>query len=62
MWHDLIVALCLVMVIEGVMPFLNPQSWRNMIFKVVQLNDRSLRIMGFVSMLIGVGMLYVVNR
>ena len=62
MWHDLIVALCLVMVIEGVMPFLNPQSWRNMIFKVVQLNDRSLRIMGLVSMLIGVGMLYVVNR
>jgi uncharacterized protein YjeT (DUF2065 family) len=62
MWHDLIVALCLVMVIEGAMPFLNPQSWRNMIFKVVQLNDRSLRIMGFVSMLIGVGMLYVVNR
>lgn len=61
MWHDLIVALCLVVIIEGIMPFLSPSYWRKMAFNVAQLDDRSLRIMGFVSMLIGVGMLYLVN-
>lgn len=61
MWHDLIVALCLVLVIEGVLPFLSPGSWRKMVLNVVQLDDRSMRIMGLVSMLIGVGVLCLVN-
>ncbi|MFT7133099.1 MAG: hypothetical protein ACI81O_001811, partial [Cyclobacteriaceae bacterium] len=27
MWHDLGVALCLVLVIEGIIPFLYPARW-----------------------------------
>jgi len=61
MWHDLVVALCLVLVIEGALPFLSPGSWRKMVLNVVQLNDRSMGIMGLVSMLIGVGVLCLVN-
>ena len=61
MWHEVIVALCLLVVIEGILPFLNPRLWRKMVFNVAQLDDRQLRIMGLLSMLIGVGLLYLVN-
>jgi uncharacterized protein YjeT (DUF2065 family) len=35
MWHDIAVALCLVFVIEGMMPFISPGQWRKMVFNVV---------------------------
>jgi len=60
-WQDLLAALALVLVIEGMVPFLNPQSLRRMLEMVSQLDDRTLRIMGFVSMLFGVVMLYMVR-
>ena len=61
MWHELLVALCLLMVIEGLLPFLSPRFWRKMAYNVARLNDRSVRIMGLASMLIGAGILYLVN-
>ncbi|MEE8059555.1 MAG: DUF2065 domain-containing protein [Pseudomonadales bacterium] len=61
MWHDLIVVLCVVLVVEGVLPFLSPRSWRRMAYYIAQLDDRSMRIMGLVSMLLGAGVLYSVN-
>ncbi len=61
LWQDLLAALALVLVIEGMVPFLNPQSLRRMLEMVSQLDDSTLRIMGFVSMLFGVVMLYIVR-
>ena len=61
MWHDLLVALALVMVIEGVLPFLNPTGMRKMMRMVSEMDDKALRMTGLVSMLLGVGMLYLVN-
>ena len=61
MWHDLVVALCMVVIVEGILPFLSPRSWRKMMLNVAQLDDRAMRIMGLISMLIGVGMLSLVN-
>jgi len=60
-WQDLLAALALVLVIEGMVPFLNPQSLRRMLETVSQLDDRTLRITGLVSMLCGVVMLYIVR-
>ena len=60
-WDDLLAALALVLVIEGIVPFLNPQSLRKMLATVAQLDDRTLRITGLVSMLGGVVMLYMVR-
>jgi len=60
-WKDLLAALALVLVIEGMVPFLNPQSLRRMLETVSQLDDRTLRITGLVSMLCGVVMLYIVR-
>jgi uncharacterized protein YjeT (DUF2065 family) len=60
-WQDLLAALALVLVLEGMVPFLNPQSLRRMLETVSQLDDRTLRIAGFISMLCGVVMLYIVR-
>jgi uncharacterized protein YjeT (DUF2065 family) len=60
-WGDLLAALALVLVIEGIVPFVSPQSLRRMLATVSQLDDRSLRITGLVSMILGVVMLYLVR-
>lgn len=54
-------ALALVMVIEGVLPFLSPGTMRNYMAQMVQMDDRTLRITGLVSMLVGLGLLYLVK-
>ena len=61
MWHDLAVAFCLMLVIEGIIPFLAPRRWRSMVEYLAEIDDRSMRIMGLVSMLIGTGLLYIIN-
>ena len=61
MWHDLLVALSLMLVIEGVMPFLAPEALRRMLLEVSRQDNRSLRIAGLASMVGGVGLLYLIN-
>ena len=61
MWHDLWVALALLLVLEGVWPFLSPDSMRRMMVSIAQQENRALRISGLISMLCGVGLLYLVN-
>lgn len=61
MWHDLLLALALMMVIEGLLPFLSPRLMRAMLIEMAHQDDRNLRLVGLVSMLSGVGLLYLVN-
>lgn len=60
-WSDLLSALALVLVIEGIMPFISPKNWRNTMLQAAQLPDRSLRMIGMVSMLLGVILLYLMR-
>jgi hypothetical protein len=59
MWDDLIRAIALVLVIEGMLPFLSPDGWRQAMIQAGRLSDKALRSVGFVSMLIGVLVLYL---
>ena len=61
MWHEITVAVALLLVIEGLLPFISPGRWRNMVKMAATLDDRSMRVVGFVSMLSGIGLLYLVN-
>lgn len=61
MWNDLWAALALMLVIEGLVPFLSPDTLRRMLASVAQLDDRSVRIAGLISMLFGVALLYLVR-
>ncbi len=62
MWHELLVAFALMLVIEGVMPFLNPQALRRTLLLAAQLEDSTLRFAGLTAMIFGCLLLYVVNR
>ena len=56
-----LMALALVFVLEGLLPFLAPHRWRRVMQNMSLQPDRTLRIIGLVSMLIGVGMLYLLH-
>ena len=60
-WQVLPVALALVFIIEGLLPFLSPDRWRHMLALAAQLDDRSIRAVGLGSMLLGLALLYVVH-
>jgi uncharacterized protein len=61
MWNELLAALALVMVIEGITPFVNPAGLRKTMQTMARLDDASLRTAGLVSMLLGVSLLYWVK-
>ncbi len=62
MWHELWIALALLLILEGVLPFLSPDSVRKALAAIHQLSDSQLRFAGLTSMLIGVALLYIINR
>ena len=60
-FHELLIAFCLFLVIEGVMPFLFPHRWRLLVERLATIHDKTLRISGLLCMLIGLGLLYLLQ-
>ncbi len=58
MWNELLAAFGLMLVLEGIMPFLNPSALRRSLLRMAQLEDRPLRWVGLGSMLLGLIVLY----
>jgi uncharacterized protein len=58
---DLLAALGLFLVLEGIAPFINPQGVKRAFAKLLQVRDRELRIAGLGSMLVGVIILFLVR-
>jgi len=61
MWQDLLVASALIFVLEGIWPFLSPSGSRRAMLSLAEADDRTLRLLGLVSMVLGVVLLYWVN-
>lgn len=57
MWHELLIAFSLVLIIEGIIPFISPVQWRTVVLTVARSSDKQIRIVGLVSMLAGVVLL-----
>ncbi len=53
-------ALALMLVMEGMMPFLAPNIWRDTFVRLAQLREGQIRFMGLVSMVFGLILLQVV--
>ena len=53
MAQDLLTAIALVLIIEGLLPALSPGFWQKAISDISRLNPRTIRIGGVVSMLAG---------
>jgi uncharacterized protein len=60
-WSDLLAALALYLVLEGILPFLSPQAMKRVMLLFTNLADSQLRIWGFLSMSGGLLLLYVVR-
>ena len=61
MWTDLLSALALVFIIEGIVPFVNPDALRRMYLMASQLSNNTLRAIGLGSMITGLIFLYLVR-
>jgi len=62
MWHDLLTAAALVLVIEGILPFVNPEGYRRAMMLMANQEDRMLRIGGLVSMLLGLALVFFIRN
>jgi uncharacterized protein YjeT (DUF2065 family) len=60
-WNDLWAACALYLVIEGLMPFLNPGGLKQALLQISRLDDRTMRFIGLASMIAGAILLYVVR-
>ncbi|MBX3638071.1 MAG: DUF2065 domain-containing protein [Rubrivivax sp.] len=52
-------ALALMLVLEGLLPFLSPQAWRSVFERAMRMSDGQIRFLGLSSMLIGVVLLFL---
>lgn len=52
-----LMAFGLMLVIEGVLPFLVPRLWREAFRRILQFSDGQIRFFGLVSMLAGLALL-----
>ena len=57
-WNLLLGAIALLLVIEGLLPFLSPRKWRAVLERITQMNDGQIRFMGMSSVLAGIALLY----
>jgi uncharacterized protein YjeT (DUF2065 family) len=60
-FSDLLAALGLFLVLEGIAPFLNPRGVKRAFARLLEVQDRELRYAGLGSMLVGVMILYLVR-
>ena len=48
-----IMALALMLILEGVLPFLAPNLWRDTFRRITQMSDGQIRFVGLSSMIVG---------
>ena len=59
MTNNLLIAFALMLVLEGLLPFLAPAAWREAFRRLIQLTDGQIRFIGLTSMVIGIFLLMV---
>ena len=62
MWDDLLAAMALVLVIEGLFPFISPAGFRKKILAMTEMDDSNIRVASLASMIIGLVLLYFIRQ
>lgn len=57
MGHSLATAVALLLVIEGILPFLAPRLWREAFRRIIEHSDGQIRFFGLMSMAVGLSLL-----
>jgi uncharacterized protein YjeT (DUF2065 family) len=60
-WSDLLAAFGLCLIIEGILPFLNPNGVRRAFAMLLTVDNRVLRIIGAITMALGLALIYLVR-
>jgi uncharacterized protein YjeT (DUF2065 family) len=60
-WSDLMAALAILLVLEGLLPFLNPPGTKRVMAQLSQLPERELRVAGAISVAAGLLLLFFVR-
>ena len=60
MWEEIVRAVALLLIIEGVMPFMSPKRFRQSLLNFAALEDRWMRLLGLISMVAGLIFLQLV--
>jgi len=61
MWREIGIAISLMLVIEGIIPFLYPGRWRQLVATLADIDNATLRLIGLGSMIAGIVLLYLIN-
>jgi len=60
--QGLLLAFGLMLVLEGILPFLSPEAWRQTFRRLIAFSDGQLRFIGLASMLGGLIMILIINN
>ncbi len=61
-WTEILTALALVLIIEGMVPFVGPGRYRQIVAQIARLSDNHLRTVGLIVMIAGLVLLYLARR
>ncbi len=59
-WHDLFNAIALLLIFEGLLPFVSPESLKKLYQSMIETPESSLRMIGLASIVAGLLLLYIV--
>jgi len=58
-WHDLLTAVALLLILEGLLPFISPGSIKKVYLTMMQTPESTLRMIGLASIVAGLVLLYL---
>ncbi|MCH9005060.1 MAG: DUF2065 domain-containing protein [Proteobacteria bacterium] len=58
---EIFTALALVLIIEGMLPFMSPRKYRELVAEIARLSDNHIRTIGLVVMIIGLVTLLLIR-
>jgi uncharacterized protein YjeT (DUF2065 family) len=60
-WTEILTACALLLVLEGILPFVGPSRYKQMVAQIVRLSDNQLRAAGLTAMIAGLVLLFFVR-
>ncbi|MDH3430989.1 MAG: DUF2065 domain-containing protein [Gammaproteobacteria bacterium] len=60
-WTEILTAVALLMVIEGMLPFIGPNRYKQLVAQLARLSDNQLRMFGLTAMIVGLLLLFLVR-
>jgi len=60
-WTEILTACALLLVLEGILPFVGPSRYKQLVAQIVRLSDNQLRAAGLTAMIVGLALLFIVR-